>query len=400
MATKAALIYSPLTSIHDTGYFLTDFAQDAWFHNLSGINQTFRDQIFKPSEVLFPFPPTFDHPENSLRQETVLNALDNWGLLSRFKLVEAAPASQVDLLKVHSAQYINWLADFCRNKAGDFAGDATTVSAQSFEAALISAGAALTAGKAVLENSVKCAFAFSRPPGHHSGKENASGFCLLNNVAILAQYALSQPGIERVMIVDWDIHHGNGTQEIFWENPQILFNSYHQFGPGVYPRSGDSSEIGDKAGKGYSVNVPLPLACPDELYQPVFESITTSLAAQFQPDIMLVSAGQDGHFGDLRHPYLWEEGAGFALTAQHYYYLARHILKLAETYCDGRCILVQEGGYNLVNLTSSNLNIAAALLDLPMLVQEHPPLPTPDSLPTVQAIINSVQASLKEYWRF
>lgn len=397
--SEVALVYSPLTASHDTGYFVTEFAQDVWFHHLKNIEAAFRDDIFKPSEVLFPFPPIFDHPENAFRQEIVLKTLDNWGLLSQFEAVESSPAIISDLLKVHSAEYISWLADFCAKNPGNFAGDATPVSTQSFEAALQSAGAALTAGKLVLEGSAKRAFAFCRPPGHHSGKANASGFCLFNNVAVLASYALSQPNIQRVMIVDWDVHHGNGTQEIFWDNPQVLFNSYHQFGQGVYPRSGATDEIGEGAGRGYSVNVPMPLHCTDELYQKVFNQITSALVAQFQPNLILVSAGQDGHFSDLLHPYLWEEGAGLALTAQHYHSLTRHILELAENCCEGRCVFVQEGGYNPVNLSNSNLNIAAALLNLPPLVQEQPLIQPNTSLSTADTIIKAVQTP-HNFWRF
>lgn len=396
--TSCALVYSPNTTTHDTGYF--EIEEGLLYHHLNG--RAYLDEVYKPYEINYPypFPNRFRHPENSLRLEIANTALENWELLSRFRVVEPLAATEAELLTTHSATYLNWLQDFCPRNPGAFAGEATPIASQSYQAATLSAGAALTAGRLVLSGAVQRALALTRPPGHHASRAHASGFCLLNNAAILANYALTQPDIKRVLIVDWDVHHGNGTQEIFWQNRQVLFNSFHQFGPGVYPESGQATEIGAGEGQGYSVNVPLPAGCPDQLYLEAFERVTTALAAQFRPDLIIVSAGQDGHFNDLRHLYLWEDGSGFNLTAQHYYHLTRHIIKLADTYSKGRCVFVQEGGYNLNNFSNSLLNIGAALLDLPLLLEEHLLDRPSNKQVEVETVVAPVQANLKGFWDF
>jgi acetoin utilization deacetylase AcuC-like enzyme len=399
MNTRVALAYSP-NLYHDTGDFTVQ--SDLLYHHLGQISAV--DQVYKPSEIKYPypFPTAFRHPENSDRLETIFKAFENWGLLEKLELLKANPATQAEVETVHSVAYLEWLEKFCQTKPGEFAAEATPIATHSYEAALLAAGATLAAGRSVLNGTAQRALALTRPPGHHAGPQNAGGFCLLNNAAILAAVALQQPGIERILLLDWDVHHGNGTQAIFWQNPQVLFSSFHQFGPGIYPESGAVNEIGAAAGRGYTVNVPLPTNCADQLYQAAFQHVTNELAAQYRPDLIIVSAGQDGHFNDLRHMYLWEEGSGFGLTAQNYYYLTRHVVGLAETYCKGRCIFVQEGGYNLTNLTSSVLNLAAALLDLPVLIEEHPPIPiaATNIQANLQIILEPLQNELKEFWKF
>ncbi len=399
---NAALIYNAHSAGHHTGYFVND---GQVLHHHSD-NYIFPDEVYKPAEINYPypFPSTFDHPETIARLETIYKVFENWGLLEHFYIVAPTPATEAELLTTHPATYLEYLQNFCQHKPGAFVGEATPIATHSYEAAKLSAGAALTAGRLVLggvsNTNTKRAFALTRPPGHHAASQQAGGFCLLNNAAILANYALTQPGIERILLIDWDIHHGNGTQEIFWQDARVLFNSFHQFGPGIYPGGGAATEIGAGAGRGYTVNVPLPTDCPDQLYQAVFERVTAALASQFRPDLIIVSAGQDGHFGDLRHLYLWEENSGFGLTAQHYYNLTQHVLKLADNYCNGRCIFIQEGGYNLTNLANSVLNIGAALLDLPVMVQEQPPLYTNPNLPLAEAVLAPIQTSLQEFWDF
>ena len=396
---NAALIYNAHSAGHHTGHFVND--GQVLQHHLD--DYIFPDEVYKPTEINYPypFPSTFDHPETIARLETVYKAFENWGLLERFKVVAATPATDSELLTTHPTSYLEYLRNLCQHQPGAFAAEATPIATHSYEAARLSAGAALTAGRLVLSGATQRAFALTRPPGHHAATQQAGGFCLLNNAAILANYALTQPGIKRILLLDWDIHHGNGTQEIFWHDARVLFNSFHQFGPGIYPGSGAVTEIGAGVGRGYTVNVPLPTDCPDPLYQAVFEQVTTTLSAQYEPDLIIVSAGQDGHFGDLHHLYLWEENSGLGLTAQHYYNLTRHVLKLADNYCGGRCVFIQEGGYNLTNLANSVLNIGAALLDLPIMVQEQIPSSFLHlSLPTAEAIIAPIQANLQEFWNF
>ena len=289
-----------------------------------------------------------EHPEQPERLRRVIEVLERLNWMEREGLVHLAPraASIEELALIHTPAYIQRVQHAAERagrleqesgrKARFFATD-TYVSAKSYEAAIYAAGAPLTAIDAVLAGTIDNAYCLVRPPGHHALADNAMGFCLFNNVAIAARYALEQYGLERVMIIDYDVHHGNGTQDAFYADPRVLYFSTHQ--APFYPGTGASTERGSGAALGTTVNVPLPATTDFAPYEAVFRQVMAPLADRFDPQLILVSAGFDAHWSDpLGQMYL--STAAFAK-------LNEVILNIAGTLCEGRLVMVQEGGYNI-----------------------------------------------------
>lgn len=301
-----------------------------------------------------------NHPERPQRVEMAYKVIQALGWLQREGLVQLSPreATIDEIAAVHDRDYIQRVKDACQQVAADaarsgrqtrfFATD-TYVSARSYDAAVKAAGAGLTALDAIMEGEVNNAYCLVRPPGHHALPDEAMGFCLFNNVAITARYAIDHYGLERVMIIDYDVHHGNGTQDIFYEDPRVLYFSVHQ--APFYPGTGLSDELGEGPGLGTTINVPLPANTGYEVYDPVFRLFMAHAADRFAPQLILVSAGFDAH---------WCDPIGqMRLSTVGYARLTEVIIKLAERLCDGRLILIQEGGYNLeamANCVASCIN--------------------------------------------
>ncbi len=289
-----------------------------------------------------------DHPEQPERLRRVMETLRALNWMEREGLVHLSPraASEEELALIHTPDYIQRvkhaaertarLEDESGRKTRFFATD-TYVSAQSYEAAIHAAGAPLTAIDALMQGSVDNAYCLVRPPGHHALADSAMGFCLFNNVAVAARYALEKHGLERVMIIDYDVHHGNGTQDAFYEDPRVLYFSTHQ--APFYPGTGLSGELGTGPGLGTTVNVPLPATTDYGTYEAVFRQVMAPLADRFNPQLILVSAGFDAHWTDPL--------GGMYLSTPAFFQLNKIILDLADLLCAGRLIMVQEGGYNM-----------------------------------------------------
>jgi len=276
------------------------------------------------------------HPENKRRLEEVIKYLEGAGFLARMQPVAARDASEDEVATVHDRDYIARLREVARGGGGWLDGD-TYVGQRSYDAALRSSGGLLQAVEAIFDSKVDNAIALVRPPGHHATANQGMGFCLFNNVAIAARCALRQYDLERVLIVDFDLHHGNGTQDAFYQDPEVLFFSTHQYP--YYPGSGHWKEIGRGSGQGYTVNVPLPAGVGDAGYQRVFEEILVPVARRYQPQLILASAGYDAH---------WTDPLGMMLlSVSGYAWIARTLASLAEELCDGRLALTLEGGYSL-----------------------------------------------------
>ena len=289
-----------------------------------------------------------DHPEQPARLQAALEVLQGLKWMEREGLVHLAPraASEEELALIHEPEYIRRVRHAAERtgrietetgrKTRFFATD-TYISAHSYEAAIHAAGAPLTAVDAILQGEINNAYCLVRPPGHHALADSAMGFCLFNNVAIAARYAIEKHGLERVMIIDYDVHHGNGTQDVFYKDPHVLYFSTHQ--APFYPGTGLSNEIGEGPGLGTTMNVPLPATTDFGVYEAVFRQILSPAADRFNPQLILVSAGFDAHWADpLGEMYL--STAAFAR-------LNSIIINLANLLCDGRLVLVQEGGYHL-----------------------------------------------------
>src|SRR3989440_7098997 len=289
------------------------------------------------------------HPERPQRLEMAIKVLEALDWLQRDGLVQIPPreATEDELAAVHDRAYIRQIKEVAEEVAEEekqggrktrfFATD-TYISAQSYAAALKAAGAPLTAIDAIMNGEVDNAYCLVRPPGHHALPEAAMGFCLFNNIAVAARYAIDRYGLERVMIIDYDVHHGNGTQEMFYDDPRVLYFSTHQ--APFYPGTGLSHERGEGEGLGTTINVPLPATTGYETYEPVFRQVMAPAADRFDPQLILVSSGFDAHWKDpLGGMYL--STAGFAK-------LTGIIIELAQTLCNGRLVFVQEGGYDLL----------------------------------------------------
>ena len=288
------------------------------------------------------------HPERPQRLEMAIKVLEALDWLQRDGLVQIPPreATEDELAAVHDRAYIRQIKEVAEEVAREaqqggrktrfFATD-TYISAQSYAAAIKAAGAPLTAIDAITSGEVDDAYCLVRPPGHHALPDEAMGFCLFNNVAVAAQYALDRHGLERVMIIDYDVHHGNGTQDIFYTDPRVLYFSVHQ--APFYPGTGHSDERGEGAGLDTTINVPLPATVGYEVYEPVFRQVMAHAADRFDPQLILVSAGFDAHWNDP----LGQMNLSTAGFAQ----LTKIIIDLAQTLCNGRLVMVQEGGYNL-----------------------------------------------------
>jgi len=288
------------------------------------------------------------HPERPQRLKMAMAILEALNWLERDGLVQLPPrpATVKELAAVHEPDYIREVELFSQEVARQaaaskrqshfFATD-TYISPHSYEAARIAAGAPLVAIDAIMQGKIDNAYCLVRPPGHHALPGEAMGFCLFNNVAVAARYALDQHGLERVMIIDYDVHHGNGIQDIFYDDPRVLYFSVHQ--APFYPGTGASGEQGEGAGLGTTINVPLPATTAFDTYEAVFRQVMSPAADRFNPQLILVSAGFDAHWKDpVGDMYL--STAGFARLNQI-------IIDLAKLLCDGRLVMVQEGGYDL-----------------------------------------------------
>jgi acetoin utilization deacetylase AcuC-like enzyme len=274
------------------------------------------------------------HPENQVRLAVTEQYLEEQSLLSGRPdiAVVKAPLSSVEA--IHSAWYVERL-DRLATGGGAWLDADTYVGHDSYDVALLSAGAAVSGVDAVLDGRAHHAFALVRPPGHHAAPERGMGFCLLNNVAIGAARALER-GLQRVAIVDWDVHHGNGTQDAFYDSRQVLFCSIHQ--SPFYPGTGDTGERGLGAGEGYTINVPIRAGQGNDDYLAVFDELFIPAIVAFEPELVLVSAGYDAHADDPL--------GGMRLSEQGFAGMASRLLDVTHRFAGGRLVAVLEGGYD------------------------------------------------------
>jgi len=290
------------------------------------------------------------HVERRERLEMTMQVLQESGLTDRLVKVEATPVPMEHLLEVHLQQYTDQVREVAGRGGGNLDPD-TYVNDRSYEVALLAAGGMLNLVQAVLEGRVRNGFALVRPPGHHAMPNRGMGFCIFNNVAVAAKYALEQNGLSRILIADFDLHHGNSTHEVFYDTSKVLYFSTHQYP--YYPGTGHWDDIGRGEGEGFTVNVPLHPGVGDEGYGRIFDEILYPLAERYRPELILVSAGYDAH---------WADPLGMMqVSTAGYEYLTRTLKEMAEEFCDGRLVFTLEGGYDLEALAHS---IAATLQTL------------------------------------
>ena len=290
------------------------------------------------------------HPERPQRIKVLLDLAAELG--PDFARIEPRAASREEIEMCHAPEYIDLVRSTSETNHYALDGD-TVTSRDSFGVGLLAVGGFLRLLDAIAAGEADNGFALVRPPGHHALPDRAMGFCLFNTVAIGAQHLRRRYGAERVLIMDWDVHHGNGTQEVFYRDPSVLYMSTHQYP--YYPGTGAAGEVGAGEGEGFTVNVPLPAGCGDEEYLRVFREIILPIADRYKPEWVLVSAGFDPH----RRDPLGEmnvTGTGFAAIADM-------LVRLAETHAGGRLALLLEGGYDLQALKNSVATVLRSLRD-------------------------------------
>lgn len=281
------------------------------------------------------------HPSSVTITRRIKEFLDGSGLTKQMLLIPARPATEDELMVYHTKEYIAGIRAYASGGPAEGpwgnVDEETVLSPGSFEAALYAAGGAMNAVDAVMDGNVRNVYALLRPPCHHAMSNSAMGFCIFNNTAIAAYHTRNKYGLKRIMIVDWDVHHGNGTQDAFYQDPGVLFVSLHQ--QNWFPKlSGELEQVGAGAGAGYTVNIPLPPGTGDRGYRAAFEQLVVPIGLQFRPQLIIITAGQDANWLDpLAH---------MMVTMDGFRQMSQLMLNLAVEVCDGRLVMLQAGGYS------------------------------------------------------
>jgi acetoin utilization deacetylase AcuC-like enzyme len=296
------------------------------------------------SDPLFLKHDTGQHPERADRLRAVTARLDRAGLIKQCTAGTYKPLAEEALAKVHAAKQITQVKQVAEHGGGRLDPD-TVVSPDSYQVALAAAGACAAAVDAVLGGTDRTALCLVRPPGHHATPGRSMGFCLFNNIALAAQHAKAAHRLSRVLVVDWDVHHGNGTQDVYYEDPEVMFFSIHRFGMGFYPGTGDKDETGRGRGLGFTLNEPVRFGTSRKEYHGRFTRALEKAADKIKPELVLVSAGFDAHANDPI--------GSLGLEVEDFATLTKEVLQVADTHAKGRLVSCLEGGYDLDALAES-----------------------------------------------
>jgi acetoin utilization deacetylase AcuC-like enzyme len=293
------------------------------------------------------------HPETPRRAEVVMKALEEEGLAARMEKIQPRLATQEDVTRCHTAHYFEIAKSDVQHGLADLSTGDTNICERSFDIALLAAGGVMRAVDLVVERKVRNAFCVVRPPGHHATPTRGMGFCLFNNIAIGARHAQAKHKIGKVLIADFDVHHGNGTQDVFYEDESVFFFDCHQ--SPWYPGTGDAAETGRGKGLGSTINCPFPAGAGRAEIYGAFETKLIDVARKFKPDLVMLSAGFDSRQGDpLGH---------FKLTDEDFVDLTKVMLHIAKEHAEGRLVTVLEGGYNLRGLMKAAAAHAKTLIE-------------------------------------
>ncbi len=323
------------------------------------------------------------HPEAATRLAAVGRAIAERA--TNCARLTPRPAEAEEILRVHTRAHWENVADAARRAPLQLDAD-TYVSPQSLAVARLAAGGSIDLALAVARGEYRAGFAALRPPGHHAEAGRAMGFCLFNNVAIAAKALQAEAGAEKLLILDWDVHHGNGTQHAFEADPSVLYFSTHQFP--YYPGSGNFDEIGTGKGEGATVNVPLPAGCGDAVYLGIFQRVLAPIVLQYRPQFILVSCGFDAHRADPL--------AGMQLTRDGFAAMARCVRALADEVCGGRVVFLLEGGYSALGLWEGTAAVVDAMREMPLPVPEPQPQRTPGDL--LDRLLTRVAGAHRHYY--
>jgi acetoin utilization deacetylase AcuC-like enzyme len=284
------------------------------------------------------------HPETADRLRSITRRLETAGLTKKCQAGEYQPLTEEAVGRVHAAKQIQAAKQVAEHGGGMLDAD-TILSPDSFKVALAAAGACVAAVDAVIKGTEKNALCLVRPPGHHATPTHSMGFCLFNNIALAAHHAQTAHKLSRIMIVDWDVHHGNGTQDIFYEHPEVVFLSIHRYGNGFYPGTGAEKETGQGKGLGHIVNVPVRYGTARKDYHDRFQRALEKAADKIRPELVLISAGFDAHAKDPI--------GSLGLETEDFIVLTKEVLEVAKIHANGRVVSCLEGGYHLDALAES-----------------------------------------------
>jgi acetoin utilization deacetylase AcuC-like enzyme len=303
--------------------------------------------------------PGRDHVESPNRLRVIYEQLDKPEIAANFLFPAFEPVGRDIIALNHDDAHFKRVAA-SSGKPFDMLDPDTTTSPKSFDAACLAVGALVEGARLLAEGEIDNCFALVRPPGHHAESDRSMGFCLFNNVAIAAQYALQKLNMKRVLIIDWDLHHGNGTQHSFYDSNKVLYFSSHQYP--YYPGSGAATEFGNKNGEGYTLNVPLSGGQGDGEFARIFNELVVPVTRQFKPDMIMVSAGFDIYKGDPL--------GAMDVTTEGFAYMTRVLLELANELCQGRLLVTLEGGYHIGGQRDGVLAVLAEMVGKSMLKPE------------------------------
>ncbi|HET9014805.1 MAG TPA: class II histone deacetylase [Thermomicrobiaceae bacterium] len=331
-----------------------------------------------------PFVEPVDHPSNPRLVERTKKLIDLTGLGHDLTPVAPYPATEADLTAYHTPEYVARVRDLCESGGGD-TGQGAPVGPDSWEIALLSTGGVMAAVDAVMTGVVRQCLALVRPPGHHAMAARGMGFCVFSNVAVAAHHARRRYELERILIVDWDVHHGNGTQDAFYADPHVLFVSLHQ--DGLYPPGfGLLEQVGEGTGEGFTVNVPLPAGSGDAAYVEAFARVVTPVASRFEPELVIVSAGQDASAHDPL--------GRMCLSTEAYRGMTAAVREIAAGSAGGRLVVALEGGYSETYAPYCTLAIVEELLGRRTGIEEPTVPERIAEWPTSRAVSADQQAAI------
>ena len=325
------------------------------------------------------------HPESADRLISIMGKLEERGITKKTERVLPAKASQAQIEYVHTDAYVKKVEAIC-NRGGGMLDPDTPLCNDTCDIALLAAGGVIKAVDEVMDesNALKHIFALVRPPGHHATPNRGMGFCIFNNVAIAAEHLKNEYGVKRILIVDWDVHHGNGTQDTFFDDPSVLYFSTHQYPH--YPGTGWIVEVGKGEGAGFTVNVPLPAGTDDAGYLYALNNILVPITMEFRPEFVLVSAGFDAHTTDPL--------ASMYVTSSGYGLFTEMIMAIAKKNCGGGVVMTLEGGYNLDAIAESTISVFNSLISDNGELKES----TSSTREAVTKRVEEIKKVQREYW--
>jgi acetoin utilization deacetylase AcuC-like enzyme len=330
----------------------------------------------------------FAHPESPERLAAIYEMLNNPSMAWKFMEIEPREATHKEIETIHTPSYVEYIAGTA-GQHSVFLDPDTATSPETYSIAKLAVGGVCNAIDSVIEGKADNAFALVRPPGHHAEKDAAAGFCIFNNIAIGAMHAILKHRLKRILIVDWDLHHGNGTQHSFYSDPRILYFSTHQYP--YYPGTGSLQEIGQGKGEGYTINVPLRGGAGDASFVKIFRKILEPVALEFNPEMVLLSAGFDIYFQDPL--------GSMRVTPEGFAALTRILLEIADSCCRGRLVAVLEGGYHIAGLTKSVKAVLEEMLDETHCSKEKFSSLEREADEDTNQIIKQVISRISPYWK-